>query len=178
VKGARYLFKTADGWLVALQTGGLIGTGANAIIDWLAEAGEARGLDSPEWRARLTSLQPLPPEDVRQVEDTLAAFLRTRKKEALVEEAQRRGAGWAPVFSPCEIVDSKHLAARDYWIRVVHEDLGESFIYPGAPFKLSETPWKQRGRAPHVGEHNIQVYGSLLRLDEAELRRLKLKMVV
>lgn len=178
VKGNRYLFETADGWLVCLQVGGLIGTGANAIIDWLAEAGEARGLDSPEWRARLTSLQPLPPNDVRYVEETLAAFLRTRKKEALVEEAQRRGAGWAPVFSPREIVDSKHLAARDYWIRVVHEDIGESFIYPGAPFKLSETPWKQRGRAPHVGEHNVQIYGSLLGVDEVELRRLKLKMVV
>ncbi len=178
VKGTRYLFETADGWLVCLQVGGLIGAGANAIIDWLAASGEARGLDSPEWRARLTSLQPKLPEDVRYVEETLAAFLRTRKKEELVEEAQRRGAGWAPVFSPREIVDSKHLAARDYWIRVHHEDIGESFIYPGAPFKLGETPWKQRGRAPRVGEHNVQVYGSLLGLDEAGLRRLKLKMVV
>lgn len=178
VRGARYLFETADGWLVALQVGGLIGAGANAIIDWLAETGEARGLDSPEWRARLTSLQPLPPEDTKYVEDTLAAFVRTRKKEELVAEAQRRGAGWAPVFSPREIVESKQLAAREYWIRVHHEDLGESFIYPGAPFKLAETPWKQRGRAPHIGEHNAAVYGELLGIDAAELRRLKLKMVV
>lgn len=178
VRGARYLFETADGWLVALQVGGLIGAGANAIIDWLAESGEARGLDSPEWRARLTSMQPLPPEDTRYVEETLAAFLRTRKKEELVAEAQRRGAGWAPVFSPREIVESHHLAARDYWVRVHHEDIGESFIYPGAPFKLGETPWKQRGRAPHIGEHNAAVYGELLGIDAAELRRLKLKMVV
>lgn len=178
VRGARYLFETADGWLVALQVGGLIGAGANAIIDWLAEAGEARGLDSPEWRARLTSLQPLPPEDTRYVEETLAAFLKTRKKEELVAEAQRRGAGWAPVLSPREIVENRHLAARDYWIRVQHEDIGESFIYPGAPFKLGETPWKQRGRAPRLGEHNAAVYGELLGIDAAELRRLKLKMVV
>ncbi len=82
------------------------------------------------------------------------------------------------MFSPREIVDSKHLAGRDYWVRVLHEDLGESFIYPGAPFKLSETPWKQRGRAPHIGEHNQQVYGEMLGVDEAELRRLKLKMVI
>lgn len=178
VPGPRYLFETADGWLVALQVGGLIGVGANAIIDWLAESGDARGLDSPEWRARLTSLQPQAPEDLRYVEETLAAFVCTRNKEELVEEAQRRGAGWAPVFSPREIVDSRHLAARDYWIRVHHEDLGESFIYPGAPFKLAATPWKHRGRAPSVGEHNTQVYGDLLGIDEAELRRLKLKMVV
>src|SRR5207302_543578 len=99
-------------------------------------------------------------------------------KEDLVEEAQRRNSGWAPVFSPREIVDSKQLAAREYWVRVQHEDLGESFVYPGAPFKLSETPWAQRGRAPHAGEHNQEVYGDLLGLDAAELRRLRMRMVI
>jgi benzylsuccinate CoA-transferase BbsE subunit len=176
--GFRYLYQTADGWLTALAAGGLVGPGANSIIDWLAASGEACGLDSSEWRQKLSSLTPLTPEDRRHVEDTLAAFCRTRKKEDLVAEAQARDAGWAPVFSPSEIVDSKHLAGRDYWVRVQHEDLGESFIYPGAPYKLSETPWAQRGRAPHIGEHNEQVYGDLLGLDAADLRRLKMKMVL
>ena len=177
IVAGRYLFETADGWLTALQVGGLIGPKADPIIDWLAETGEAQGLDSPEWRARLVAGGPFPPQDRKKIEATMQAFCRTRKKEALVAEAQRRGAGWAPVFSPREIVDSKQLAAREYWVRVHHEDLGESFIYPGAPFKLSETPWKQRGRAPHLGEHNEQVFG-LLGIDTAEQRRLKMKMVI
>ena len=178
IKGARYLYETADGWLTALQAGGLIGPNSGVIIDWLAETGEARGLDSPAWRAKLGALPPvLQPDERTYVEETLAAFCKGRKKEDLVAEAQRRGGGWAPVFSPREIVESKQLAARDYWVRVHHEDLGESFIYPGAPFKLSETPWKQRGRAPLVGEHNEQIYGEL-GIDAAELRRLKMKMVI
>ena len=177
IVAGRYLFETADGWLTALQVGGLIGPKADPIIDWLAETGEAEGLDSPEWRARLVAGGPFPPQDREKIEATMQAFCRTRKKEELVAEAQRRGAGWAPVFSPREIVDSKQLAAREYWVRVHHEDLGESFIYPGAPFKLSETPWKQRGRAPHLGEHNEQVFG-LLGIDTAEQRRLKMKMVI
>ncbi len=177
IVAGRYLFETADGWLTALQVGGLIGPKADPIIDWLAETGEAEGLDSPEWRARLVAGGPFPPQDREKIEATMQAFCRTRKKEELVAEAQRRGAGWAPVFSPREIVDSKQLAAREYWVRVHHEDLGESFIYPGAPFKLSETPWKQRGRAPHLGEHNEQVFG-LLGIDAAEQRRLKMKMVI
>ncbi len=177
IVAGRYLFETADGWLTALQVGGLVGPKADPIIDWLAETGEAQGLDSPEWRARLVAGGPFPPQDREKIEATMQAFCRTRKKEALVAEAQRRGAGWAPVFSPREIVDSKQLAAREYWVRVHHEDLGESFIYPGAPFKLSETPWKQRGRAPHLGEHNEQVFG-LLGIDTAEQRRLKMKMVI
>jgi len=178
VPGQRYLFETSDGWVAGLRIGGLAGTGANVLIDWLAESGEARGLDSALWRERLTTLQPLSEEETKYVEETLAAFARTRKKEELVAEAQRRGAGWAPVFGPREVVESKQLAGRDYWVRVHHEDIGESFVYPGPPFRLGETPWKQRGRAPRVGEHNLQIYGGMLGLDEAELRRLKMKMVV
>ncbi len=177
ILGARYLFEAADGWVTALQAGGLIGPGAGIMIDWLAETGEAGELASQEWRQKLTALQPLPRPEVEYVEGVLEAFCKTRGKEALVAEAQRRGAGWAPVFSPSELVDSKHLAGRDYWLRVVHDDIGESFIYPGAPFKLGATPWMQRGRAPHIGEHNAEIYGEL-GMDAADLRRLKLRMAV
>ena len=176
--GPRYLYETRDGWVTALAIGGLVGPKCGPVIDWLAESDEANGLDGEEWRARLATGLPLSPEQRTHVEGTLSAFCRTRAKEALVAEAQARGSGWAPVFSPREIVDSKQLAGREYWVRVKHEDIGESFIYPGAPFILSETPWAQRGRAPHVGEHNAQVYGDILGLSEAELRRLKMKMVV
>jgi crotonobetainyl-CoA:carnitine CoA-transferase CaiB-like acyl-CoA transferase len=176
--GARYLFETSDGWLTALQVGGLIGPNANVMIDWLAETGEARGLDSPEWRTKLTSLQPLPEEERTYVEETLTLFTKKRCKDDLVREAQARGGGWAPVLSPHEIVENAHLAAREFWIRVQHEDLGESFIYPGPPFRLDGTPWQQRGRAPHIGEHNEQVYSDLLGKDEAELRRLRARMVI
>jgi crotonobetainyl-CoA:carnitine CoA-transferase CaiB-like acyl-CoA transferase len=176
--GAQYLFETADGWLTALQSGGLIGPTANTVIDWMAETGEAEGLETPEWREKLTSLAPPPAiDDRKHVEKVLQDFLRKRPKVALVEEAQRRNLGWAPVFGPCDIVESHHLAERDYWVRVQHEDLGESFLYPGAPWKLSETPWMQRGRAPHLGEHNAEVYGEL-GVSDAELRKLKLRMVL
>lgn len=178
VTGAKYLFETLDGWVAAMSAGGLIGVGAGAIIDWLAEEGEDRGLDAPHWREKLTSLTPLEPVELAHVEETMALFCRSRQKEALVAEAQRRGAGWAPVFGPRELVESKQLAARDFWVRVVHEDIGESFIYPGPPFKLSGTPWVQGGRAPHIGEHNQQVYGEMLGLEPQDLRRLKLRMVL
>jgi len=178
IVGPRYLYEAKDGWVACLAIGGLMGPGGDAIIDWLAETGEARGLDSPEWREKLTTPLPLTEDERSYVEETLAAFCGSRGKEDLVAEAQRRGAGWAPVFEPREIVESKHLAARDYWVRVRHDDLGESFIYPGAPFKLSETPWMQRGRAPNIGEHNDQVYGELLGMGEAEVRGLRLRMVI
>ena len=155
-----------------------MGPNANQVIDWLAETGEANGLDGPEWRERLSSVGPWTDEERDVAEATLMAFTRTRPKEELVAQAQERALGWAPVFSPREIVDSKQLAARDYWVRVQHDDIGETFVYPGAPFLLSETPWQQRGRAPQVGEHNEAVYGGLLGLSAADLRALKMRMTI
>ncbi|MGH2632564.1 MAG: CoA transferase, partial [Tepidiformaceae bacterium] len=176
--GARYIYESSDGWVACLALGGLAGPGANAIIDWMAETGDAGGLDSAEWRNKLTSMQPLTGEERAHVEEMLSRFCRRFPKEDLVAGAQARGAGWAPVFGPKEIVESTQLGARDFWVRVLHEDLGESFVYPGAPFRLLKTPAAHRGRAPHVGEHNAQVYCDLLGLDPAELRRLKMRMVL
>lgn len=178
VPGPRYLYEASDGWVACLAHGGLVGATSDAIVSWLAEHGEAGELVTAPWRKRLRSAEPLSAEEAAYVEERLAAFCRRFPKNWLVAEAQRRGAGWAPVYSPREIVECEQLTQREYWVRVHHDDLGESFIYPGAPFRLSKTPWKQRGRAPKVGEHNAQVYGELLGLDEAALRRLRLRMVV
>ena len=48
--------------------------------------------------------------------------------------------------------------------------------YPGAPAKLSETPW-QAGRAPLLGEHNEEIYGRLGHTKE-ELVRLREEGVI
>ena len=90
----------------------------------------------------------------------------------------RRGGGWAPVFSPRELVDSKQLTGRDYWVRVVHEDIGESFIYPGAPFKFSETPWEIGGPAPLLGQHNAQVFGDWLGMSAGDVDALRNEGVI
>jgi len=177
-QGPRYIYETVDGWVAALSFGGLMGPASNAMIDWLADSGEAGPLASPEWRARLEVVSPLEEQEQKLVVGVIEQFCRTRRKDDLVRGAQKRGAGWAPVYSPREIVESEQLDARDYWVQVHHEDIGETFIYPGAPWKLSGTPWKQRGRAPHVGEHNEEVYGEILGIDRDEVASLRRRMVI
>ena len=176
--GPRYIYEAADGWVAALGLGGLIGPNSAVMIDWLDQTGEAGPLTSPHWRERLSVGQPLEEGEQEMVVGVLQQFCRTRRKDDLVREAQARGAGWAPVYSPREIVESDQLAARDYWVQVRHEDIGETFVYPGAPWKLSGTPWKQRGRAPHLGEHSAEVYGEVLGLEPDEITKLRRSMVI
>ena len=177
-EGPRYIYETADGWVAALGMGGLIGPTSGAMIDWLAETGEAGPLTAPRWRERLEVVQPLEPDEQELLVGIMQKFCRTRRKDDLVREAQSRNAGWAPVYSPREIVESDQLEARDYWVQVRHEDIGETFVYPGAPFKLAGTPWRQRGRAPHLGEHTEEVYGDVLGLDPDDIVKLRRTMVI
>jgi benzylsuccinate CoA-transferase BbsE subunit len=66
-----------------------------------------------------------------------------------------------PVLNVPDNLGGEQLKARDYWQQVKHPELGATVTYPGPPLKLSATPWRIRGRAPLLGEHNTEVYGEI-----------------
>ena len=45
-------------------------------------------------------------------------------------------------------------------------------VYPGAPYKLSQSPWTLRHLAPQVGQHNREIYCGDLGLTSDELEAL------
>ena len=79
----------------------------------------------------------------------------------------------APVRTVKEVVNDEQLAFRDFFVEIDHPVAGR-FKYPGAPYKLSATPWEIRRPAPLLGEHNEEVYSGILgykRSDLAEIKR-------
>ena len=61
-----------------------------------------------------------------------------------------------PVQTMEEVVNSEHLHQREFWVTVIHPEAGR-YVVPGAPYKLSETPWANRRPAPLLGQHNEEV---------------------
>ena len=80
--------------------------------------------------------------------------------EEFFRGGQTRGLACGVVASPEEAFDSEHFVARGFPVEVEHEGLGRSYRYPGAPFLMPASPWRISRRAPHVGEHNGDVFGS------------------
>jgi crotonobetainyl-CoA:carnitine CoA-transferase CaiB-like acyl-CoA transferase len=111
-------------------------------------------------------------------EQTIQAFLLNHTKAEIFEQALRRGIILLPGYTVSEMVSDKHLEARDYWTQVPHPELSDTITYPGAPCRLSQTPWKVRFRAPLIGEHNDQVYCAELGLSKHELSLLKQRNVI
>ena len=93
------------------------------------------------------------------------------KKEA-EEKAQREGIPAAAVQTPGEVVRDIHLNTRGFFVRVNHPETGQ-VIYPGAPFKMSKTPWEVRSSAPILGQHNNAVFCDLLGYNRSDIVRLR-----
>lgn len=90
----------------------------------------------------------------------------------LVELGQSMRFPWAEVTSIPGLVDSPQLNERDFFVEVEHPESGKKYKFPGAPCKLSRSPWRVGSRVPKVGEHNIEIYHGELGLSEKEMENL------
>lgn len=78
----------------------------------------------------------------------------------------------APVNNPEDLLNNVQLKAREYFVDIDHPKTGK-ITYPGAPFKLSESPWKIRLPAPLLGQHNEEIYCGQLGYTREDLVKLR-----
>ena len=76
-----------------------------------------------------------------------------------------------------DLLESPHLAARDFWAEVGGIDMGV-LRYPGCPIRLSRTPASYRRGAPGLGEHNGEVLSEILGMSDAEIAGLREARVI
>jgi crotonobetainyl-CoA:carnitine CoA-transferase CaiB-like acyl-CoA transferase len=89
--------------------------------------------------------------------DGLRAVAAHLPGRAFFVQSQQRGIPAAMLFAPEDVVEDPHFNDRGFFVDIGHEDRGRSFRYPGPVFQAPASPWRVRGRAPHVDEHAEQV---------------------
>jgi crotonobetainyl-CoA:carnitine CoA-transferase CaiB-like acyl-CoA transferase len=92
-------------------------------------------------------------------------------KAEIFEAARANRIPAGPVNSMAELMESRLLKERGFFIDVEHSETGK-LTYPGAPYKFSETPWAIRRPAPILGQHNVDVYCSRLGYTKKELVKM------
>jgi len=170
----RIIFPCADGH-VALM-GVMNAREWGPLVEWLAGEGLADDLGDTSWRILVENAGPgtltqaaVTDEELAHVYGVLGRFFLKHGKAELAAEARRRGMMLLPVHTPRDLLEHPQLIARDFYRPLEHPELEQTLCYPGAPYRLSETPWQLRRRAPLIGEHNEAIYGGELGLSRAEL---------
>lgn len=114
-----------------------------------------------------------------EINDVVAAWVAERTVGEVTAALGPEGGNipCSPVYSPADLLTHPQLVARGMIQRLPHPKLGEVAV-PGVVTKLSETPGSVRRLGPELGEHNAEVYGSLLGLGPEELARLREAQVI
>ena len=111
---------------------------------------------------------------ITDMEDRIERFFMTMTKQEIYAQTLKRRLLLAPVATEADIARDVQLKAREYFVSVDHTDtVGRTLTMPGAFAKLSETPITINRRAPRLGEHNDEIYGSLLGRSAAKLTELR-----
>ncbi len=100
------------------------------------------------------------------------SWLADHTREELFEIFREARIASAPVNSPEDLLEYAHLKERQYFTEIDHPETGK-VTYPGAPFKMTETPCQAIHPAPLLGQHNEEIYCKLLGYSREELVKLR-----
>jgi crotonobetainyl-CoA:carnitine CoA-transferase CaiB-like acyl-CoA transferase len=175
---ARWIWRCQDGYLWHNLMGGKIGAPANrALSEWMDDDGIENPLRKiKNWNTYDRSA--VTPEERAEREDAMEKFFLGHTKKELEVEGRRRGINASVVNTPEDVMAHPQLEARDYWRELDHKELGVKLQVPEHFFLCSETENGVSRRAPLIGEHNAEVYGTDLGLSDEDMAELKAAGVI
>jgi len=105
------------------------------------------------------------------IDEMVATWTADQELETLLSRLEAAPIPAGPVYSIADIVKDPHFQARDMLL-TLHDRVLGALRMPGIVPKLSETPGEVRFTGPGLGEHNYEVYGTLLGLSTSEIESL------
>jgi formyl-CoA transferase len=114
---------------------------------------------------------------MEELDDLIGAWTAGQPADALLALLEKHGVPAGRIYRAKDMLADPHFAARESIVRVPHPQFGELAMQNVFP-RLSETPGRVRHAGPELGEHNDDVYRSLLKLSDEELEGLRADGVV
>ena len=116
-------------------------------------------------------------EHAEEINSIVAAWCKKHSADEIESLMIDEGVPVARALSIADIVSDPHYIARQTFIDV--EDPHAGKIKQPAPYpRFSKTPGQVLRAAPALGEHNAEIYGDLLGLDEETLEDLRKAQII
>jgi formyl-CoA transferase len=104
----------------------------------------------------------------RELDDRIAAWTATLPTGSLLAQLEKFGVPSGLIYKTADMLEDPHFVARNAIVDTEHPHFGTLRMQNVAP-RLSLTPSSIRTPAPDLGQHNGEVYGTLLGLDSAQI---------
>jgi crotonobetainyl-CoA:carnitine CoA-transferase CaiB-like acyl-CoA transferase len=104
---------------------------------------------------------------MQELDDMISDWTRERGVKEILTTMAEAGVPAGKVFTAADMTEDEHYAARENVIKVEDPEIGEFPMQNVVP-RLTETPGEVHWTGPTLGEHNEEVYGELLELDDEE----------
>jgi crotonobetainyl-CoA:carnitine CoA-transferase CaiB-like acyl-CoA transferase len=143
------------------------------LVEWLNSEGRAGDLTESKWLNETERLN-----HIQHIITILEAWTLEHKIDELVETGQLMHFPWARVASIPDVVNNPQLNKRGFFAEATDSQSGQVYKFPGAPVKMSESPWQVNPAIPEAGEFNTEVYHNRLGLKEKEIAELKREGVI
>ena len=132
-------------------------------------AGFVEVMGNPEWATDpLFAQRSGRSEHSEEVLDLIEAWLADQTKEDVFMRSQANRAPNTAIYNIDEILDHRHLHAREYFVDLPMPR-GGTYKAPGPPHTFPKCPWELRTAAPTLGRHNEAVLCGRLGLSKANL---------
>ncbi len=106
-----------------------------------------------------------------ELDALIADWSRTFTSEQLRALLNEHAVPNGKIYTAADIVEDAHYKAREAIVRMPHPAFRELQMQNTFP-KLSDTPGQVRWCGPELGQHNAEIYGQLLGMDEARQQEL------
>jgi crotonobetainyl-CoA:carnitine CoA-transferase CaiB-like acyl-CoA transferase len=133
---------------------------------------EAMGM--PEWTgdSRFENRIIMAMEHADELDALVTTWLLDHTKDEIFQICREKQITFAPIRDMAEVAADPHFDDRAYFVEMERRYSGK-LRYPGAPYKLSKTPWQLKSPAPTLGEHNEEIFGGRLGYSTEDLAGLR-----
>ncbi len=116
-------------------------------------------------------------KNMAEVDGVVQAWCKEKTVEEVMAAMKKFQVPCSPLPTFDQVAGDPHLLSREMIVEVDQPVSGKVKV-TGSVYKMSKTPGNRKMRAPEVGEHNKEIYGGLLGIEEQEMKKLKEESII